>query len=158
MNDFWEFIKRHSDLIGLVIALLGGLFMLYVDILRIRFRQREQPNVESYGQRLASLTESLSRSSSEVDSILKELGKVASEREKAVRELETQLSTLEANEKQIQKRIEELQQVPVPVAEHFAALIAQGEKRSAWRDYILFGSGVIVSTIIAVVLKLIGLG
>jgi len=116
------------------------------------------PKVESYRDRLANLMASLTKASSEVDNILAELAQVAGDRHKTVLELEAQLTELEEREKQLQQRIQDLQQVPIPVAEHFAAMIAPGERRSAWRDYALFAAGVVVSTVIAILLRLAGLG
>lgn len=101
--------------------------------------------------------QSLTKASSEVDNILAELAQVAGERAKAVQQLEADLTNLEEQEKHLQKRIQDLQEVPIPVAEHFAAMVARGERRSAWRDYILFASGVVVSTVIAIALRLAGL-
>lgn len=72
--------------------------------------------------------------------------------------LEANLITLEGREKHLQQRIETLQCVPLPAAEHFAKLLESGEKKSAWRDYMLFGAGVLASTAIAIALKLAGLG
>ena len=43
------------------------------------------------------------------------------------------------------------------MAEHFAKLTEVGEKRSAKRDYLLFGAGVIVSVLTAIGLRLLGL-
>jgi hypothetical protein len=46
-----------------------------------------------------------------------------------------------------------LQNVPLPVAQEFAKLVAPAEKKSARRDYLLFVSGVVVTTVITVILK-----
>jgi hypothetical protein len=46
-----------------------------------------------------------------------------------------------------------LEKTPLAVAEHFAKLVAPGEKRSAMRDYLLFGAGVVVSTAIGIVIQ-----
>ena len=64
---------------------------------------------------------------------------------------------MEKREKELEEKIDLLQHVPIPVAEHFARLVGPGEKRSAMRDYLLFMAGVIGTTIIAIVLQ-IGLG
>jgi hypothetical protein len=113
---------------------------------------------QSYSGRLSALTDSLTKASREVDTVLGELAQVARNREAAVRQLEDGLKSMEEREKQLQERIELLKDVPLPVAEHFAKLTEPGEKRSAWRDYILFGTGVAVSTGIAILLKVVGLG
>ena len=68
------------------------------------------------------------------------------------------MQALENREKQLQESVQALENVPIPVAEHFARLTAVGEKRNAKRDYILFGAGVVVCTVIAIILKLAGIG
>ena len=83
--------------------------------------------------------------------MLAELATVAGERETAVKGLEDQLASLSQREQELQARIDQLQNVPLPVAEHFAKLTSAGEKRSAMRDYILFALGVFVSTAISIV-------
>lgn len=92
--------------------------------------------------------------SREVDAVLLELTQAARTREESVRKLETDLASLELHEKDLKEKIEALEQTPLPVAEHFAKLIAAGEKRNAKRDYLLFGAGVIVTTIIGFVFQL----
>ena len=138
-------------IVNLIAGLAVGLLVLSVQQLRLKIRA---PQEKPYSQRLAELSESLVKASSEVDNLLSELTKIAGDREENVRRLETELTQLEKREKQLQQRIQDLEKVPVPVAEHFAALIARGEKKSAWRDYILFGAGVLV----AVLLRLVGIG
>ena len=125
---------------------------------RLRLSGKGAAATQSYSERLASLTQSLNESTKQVDAVLAELSHVAGEREKTVQTLEANLASLEGREKDLQKRIEDLQKVPIPAVEHFAKLLESGEKRSAWRDYILFGSGVLVSTAIAIGLKFTGLG
>ncbi len=123
---------------------------------RILGRPASQP--KTYGERLAELTTSLTHSTQQVDVVLAELAHVAKEREATVQALETNLASLEGREKEIKSRIEALQQVPLPAVEHFAELLETGENRSAWRDYMLFGAGVVVSTAITIGLKFTGLG
>jgi chromosome segregation ATPase len=120
------------------------------------FGRKEQ--VKPYGERLSELTANLVKASRQVDEVLLELSQVARDREKAVKTLESDLAALESREKELKQTIDDLQKTPLPVAEHFAKLIASGERRSAWRDYMLFGSGVVLSTVIAIGLKLAGLG
>ncbi|RUL66015.1 hypothetical protein EKH79_04785 [Dyella dinghuensis] len=119
--------------------------------------KRPEPR-KSYSEQLNELTEALSAASKKVDAILAEMAQVASQREKTVQGLEASLLELESKEKDARQRIEQLKKVPLPAAEYFAELIEAGEKRSAWRDYWLFGAGVVVSTVIAICLKLLGIG
>jgi len=137
----------------------GGLLSndLIRRVLKKLLKLPEPSPVATHRERLANLTESLARASAEVDAVLGELAKVARDREEAISNLEAELGALEAKERALQQRINDLQNVPLPVAEHFAALTESGEKRSARRDYLLFGAGVLVSTSISIILYLIGL-
>lgn len=137
--------------------LVGGVVRidLLLRFLRRHFSHSPQPPQETYAARLERLTEELTRASHGVDQILSELAGVAREREAAVTKLERDLGELSAREQHLQKRIDDLQNVPLPVAEHFVALASQGEKRNARRDYLLFGLGVLVSTISSIIFFLI---
>lgn len=149
-------------LIPLISALaslvLGGAFKEAFERVASLVLKRQAPAKEPYSQRLSALTESLLDASKQVDSVLGELAQVARDREAAVQRLEGDMKKLEEREAELQQKIEHLEKVPLPVAEYFAEISEKGEKRGAWRDYTLFGSGVVVSTAIAIVLKLVGLG
>lgn len=108
-----------------------------------------------YSERLSELTTSLTKASSEVDSVLSELAQVARSRESAVHKLETDLQILETREKEMREKIEALESTPLPVAEHFAKLLESGENRGAKRDYILFGAGAVLTTLIAIIIQII---
>lgn len=87
--------------------------------------------------------------------MLAELSQVARSREVAVQKLEIDLVALETREKELKEKIEALESTPLPVAEYFAKLVDSGEKRSAWRDYILFGAGVVMTTVIAIIIQIV---
>jgi septal ring factor EnvC (AmiA/AmiB activator) len=155
------------DLIVLVISavatLVGGAVPILqfkaVRYLLYKLAGKEPPNETTpYTEKLERLTSSMAEASQEMDALLAEFAKVAKERHEAMQKVESELRELEQKEKELQDRIEHLQNVPLPVAEHFAKLTSTGEKRSARRDYLLFGAGVVVSTVIAIILKLVGLG
>ncbi|MCA1790060.1 MAG: hypothetical protein LC667_09450 [Thioalkalivibrio sp.] len=146
------------DSISIVAAILGLLagFLPFVEgVLRKRLGREAE---EGYAEKIARLTNSLQKASKDVDGVLRELASVAATRASAVSDLESQLRQMTAREQELKKRVEDLQATPIPVAEHFAELIAKGERRSAFRDYALFGLGVVVSTVIAIILRLAGLG
>jgi septal ring factor EnvC (AmiA/AmiB activator) len=111
--------------------------------------------VKTYTERLLELTANLTTASGQVDSILRELSSVAQEKEGLVTKLERSLQGLENREQELRKSIEILQGIPLPVAEQFSRLVAPSEKRSAKRDYILFGAGVVSTTIISLIIQLI---
>jgi hypothetical protein len=130
-------------------ALVGSqLFRQAIDKL---FHKAAPP--KTYAERLSDLTGNLTKASSEVDAVLQEMARVAKEREVSVRELEGGLVNLEKREKELKEKIAVLQNVPIPVADYFAKLVEPVERRSAHRDYLLFISGVIMTTVIAIVLR-----
>ncbi|MDY7001463.1 MAG: hypothetical protein SVS15_06745 [Thermodesulfobacteriota bacterium] len=140
----------------LISALLGIIVALSVDVVRkiiFKMLKKELPK-KTYSERLSSLTSSLTKASAEVDSVLREMSRVAKEREASVKVLESGLIDLEKREKELKEKIALLQNVPIPVADHFAKLIEPVEKRSVRRDYVLFMSGVVVTTVIAIILQI----
>jgi transcriptional regulator of nitric oxide reductase len=112
-------------------------------------------DVISYREKIAALTRSLVESSAHVDRILKEMQEVSQQRETAIITLEQKLSELSEREKNLQEKVTMLEKVPLKAIEYFVDAVEKGEQRSAWRDYILFALGVVVSTVIAVMLKTI---
>lgn len=149
-------IEILASIISAIATLIaGGLVSTkLIRTLLQRFFGIQQAPSQSYTEKLTELTQSLTKSSAEVDAVLSELAKVARERENAVQRLENELQNLERREKELQEKIETLEQVPIPVAEHFANLVESGEKRGARRDYILFGAGVVVTTIVAIIIQI----
>ena len=137
-----------STVVAVIILGVAGLGMA-VDILSAL---SVMPQDESYSQRLERLTGELNESSSEVDEVLKELATVAEQRQEAAQKLQAELRQLEQKEKELQERVQALQDIPIPVADYFAEIAAQGERRSAWRDYVLFGAGLIAAKPIDIVL------
>jgi hypothetical protein len=100
----------------------------------------------------------LTETSQRLDRIVTRIQDYTTMRESAVAELETKLENLSAQEGRLRQTIEQLQNVPLPAAEHFAQLIKKEEKGSALRDYALFVAGVIVSAVVSIVLKHYGIG
>ncbi len=148
--------------IDFLIAVLSGLASLaagglasteLIQKLIRRYWGRPGRMEKSYAQRLAELTTSLTKASQQVDSVLAELAEVARSRQTAIKGLESSMAILESREKELKERIQALEKTPLPVAEHFAQLLEAGERRSARRDYALFGAGVVVTTGIAILLQ-----
>jgi chromosome segregation ATPase len=142
------------SIVGALTSLLGfGLFSTEWTQKLVRALLRRQAPQKPYSERLAELTENLTKASREVDAVLVELARVAKDRARTVQQLETDLTDMEGREKELKERIEALEHTPLAVAEHFARLVQPAEKRSAMRDYLLFGAGVVVSTAIGVVIQ-----
>jgi uncharacterized protein HemX len=100
----------------------------------------------------------LAKTSSEMDRIFREIEAVTKERQANVAKAESQLQSLAQQEEELKKKVEGLKNVPLPAAEFFAKMVEEREKKSAWRDYLLFLAGVVVSAIVAILLKRFGLG
>jgi len=147
-------LETLTAVIGALVTLLAGGVASTEITRKLVHRILGKPEPEkTYSQRLSELTHGLTNASAEVDSILTELGRVAKEKETSVRKLEQGLTALEQKEQDIQDRIKALENVPIPAAEHFARLMETGEKRSAMRDYVLFGAGVVVTTVVTIVIQ-----
>ncbi len=144
------------DITVLIQILLGGTasaIVALVTLLAGWIARKKKPE-KTYSERLSELTESLTKASTEVDEILGELATVAQEREETMQKLETEIASMEQHEQQTKQRIEALEQAPT-VAKHFEELIKSGQKRSAYRDYLLFGAGVIVTTVASILIQVI---
>ncbi|MGA2405118.1 MAG: hypothetical protein ABSF81_00010 [Bacteroidales bacterium] len=144
-----------ATVIGALSSLLAGVVFSETTVRKLLFKlfRLETPK-KTYSQRLAELISNLSKSTKEVDSVINEITFVIKEREASVTKLESDLQGLSAREKELKERIETLEKVPISAADYFAKLVNTGEKRSAKRDYLLFGIGVIVTTTIAVLIQL----
>lgn len=143
-----------TALLGLVGTLSSGVLLHGIR----RLLGAKKPSQETYSERLADVTRRLMKSSSEVDGLLDEMARITKAREQELHRIERQLSQFQEQERSLEERIDALRDTPLPVAEHFARMIERGEKRSAWRDYILFATGVLLTTVIAIALRLAGLG
>ena len=152
--------------ISAVVSLLGGrvaLSELVENVVR-RLLQKTLPrlfnrppnDLESPATKLKRLSETMAATSQEFDVQLRELEQLATARHLAVQALEETMKNLTTREQQLQERIKQLENVPLPVAEYFAQLASGGEQKSARRDYILFAAGVVVSVAVAIGLHAFG--
>lgn len=132
--------------------ILGAFSALGIGVFAVLWFKLRPPR--PYSERLSEHMGVLLEASRKVDALIKELNNVAETREAAVRRLEHDLKHLHRREEELRRTIADLKDVPVPVADRFAALLAPSERRSAVRDYALFGAGVMVSTIVGIVLEI----
>lgn len=139
-----------SGIVAVFVSMFSYILVDYVG--KFLFKKKSKTK-ENYNERLKQLTTNLLNASKEVDNILNELALVAEGREKSVNKLEKELYSLSRKEQELKNKIETLEKVPLPVAEHFASLLEGGEKRNRRRDYLLFGAGVLVTTIISLILN-----
>jgi len=138
--------------VGLITTALASTEVIR-KLLRL-LRGQPEPS-RTHSERLSELTANLTSASAEVDSILRELSTVAKEKEASIKLLEAALSALREEEQEVKDKISALEKTPLPVAEHFAKLVRSGEKRGAARDYVLFGAGVLVTTVITIIIQVV---
>jgi hypothetical protein len=154
-----------AALFGALAPALREIVKLWVDKSPSTFQSRAgQSILEFLGikpkkpNETSDLLSKLSRTSTQMDTILAEIGRLAQERQSKMLKLENDLTLLSQREQEIKARIEGLEKVPLPAAEYFAKLVEKTEKKSQVRDYVLFLGGVIVTAVVAVVLKKLGWG
>lgn len=142
--------------VGALASLLGTLTTYIVTRFGMRSGRRQvaaEASAETYRKRMERLSKELARASSLVDLTLQEMSTVTRARQESIRSLESRLTELTNHEKDLQTRVETLKKVSLPAVEYFLQATEKSEKRSAMRDYLLFGSGVVVSTLVTIVLK-----
>ena len=145
------------DLISVIVAALSSLLaflLIKTKIVQKLIQPKDKKPEKSYSERLAAQIESLRQASQKVDSVLTEFEQVARKRSEAVQKIEATLQVLESKEKDIRDRIYTLENTPLPVADYFATLLNKMEQRNKKRDYMLFGAGVITTTVFAMIIQI----
>lgn len=140
-----------SQVITVLASIMGLLVSFFVASQERSARNRTSGN--NYQDRIKSLTDKLAQASTEVDNVLKEIASVTQQREEKLKNLEFQLGELSQREKEMKNRIDTLKNIPIEAVDHFVQELEKGDKRSASRDYFLFGAGIIASIIITIMLK-----
>lgn len=110
-------------------------------------------NEKSYKQRFSKTILTLDKVFLEVEKATNEFNQLMKEKKRGVDFLEKRLEILSGEEQQLKEKVETLQRVPIEAIPYFEEMMSKGEKRSAYRDYILFISGIAVSIIITLILK-----
>jgi len=162
---------NYEVLAAIAAGLIGAILPAGREIIQVLIKQgywagffRENPSGQriagafgvGYTKGSADLFKELSSASEKMDSIVRQVQEYTKGREQAVSKLESELGLLSQQEEELKQRIEGLRNVPLPAAEYFAQLVRKGERRSAFRDYILFLLGVIVTAGVGVLLRKLG--
>ena len=137
---------------SLLFGMMLSVFVLVPWSLYEQYREeKEREKSETYSERLSKLTTNLDKSSEEVEVILAEMKRLSAEREASMQKLEKEIQGMEEREQASKKRIQDLENVPLAVAEHFAKLTEPGEKRGARRDYTLFFAGLVAGQVLSII-------
>ena len=142
-----------------LVSILAGTLVPLIDVLikKINKSKKKDEVKESYSEKVTRLTENLKNATHEVDEVINEIEMSSQSRAKRIHELEKQLKELSFREKQARKRLDRLNNTSIESVRYFEEMLAKENKRSAWRDIILFILGVVITTIISILLSIFGI-
>ena len=141
----------------LIFILLGFVFYVVENMILSR-RSREAGTKATTTGELARLVDGLNQTSNELDNILAEVVQVAQGRAEAATKLQTEIKRLEEAEEEYLVRIEMLKNEPLRVVNDLLNELEPNQIRTPRRDLLLFVAGGVVSAIVSIVLRLLGLG
>jgi myosin heavy subunit len=128
----------------------------------IERRKRRAPKLVPLDRRIQTSLKKMNEASQEMNSVIQDLVQNIQTRESGLRELTGRYKSLSKEEKALSKRVKALKEVPIAVAEYFKQIsestMQEVEKKRAKRDIVMFISGIAMTTIIAILLKIAGLG
>lgn len=120
-----------------------------------KFFHLDEDNRQSYKERIATSLETLNKATGEIDKVINEISEISEEKQITIRTLEKELEELSLRESELKQKIKTLENVPVESIKHFEEILNKGDKKGARRDYILFASGVLLSSLVSIILYLI---
>jgi hypothetical protein len=141
----------------LIFILLGFVFYVVENMILSR-RSTETGSKATTTGELTRLVDGLNQTSNELDNILAEVVQVAQGRAEAATKLQTEIKRLEEAEEEYLVRIEMLKNEPLRVVNDLLNELQPNQIRTPRRDLMLFVAGGVVSAIVSVVLRLLGLG
>ncbi|MBV6450354.1 MAG: hypothetical protein MHPDNHAH_01078 [Anaerolineales bacterium] len=160
-------IFRNESTTQILITVIASLVTIFAAVIAtfgrlLTERKLSTSSTSTPASRLQKLIDDLSKSSSEADVLIREITDDLKKRQIAMTELQSQNADLAAQEAELRKRIDLLKDMPIEVAEYFQKINEQNlqtvDKRSSRRDFQFFVLGIVVSTIIAIILRALGLG
>jgi methyl-accepting chemotaxis protein len=151
-------IRNKELFIGLIGLFVSVIAYLISSISTSFVLKQSVTDKVSYTKKIQSLLKILKSSSEEIDKTFEEISFLSQEKEKKIEEIEKKLNQLVDKEKELTSKIQTLEKVPLEAINHFEASLEKKNRRSAYRDYILFFLGILFSIIISVILKKIGIG
>jgi TolA-binding protein len=111
---------------------------------------------DAFNARIDRLSRALRDVNSDLQDAVEDMERELAARESALLALQERLSELGTREQDLESRIQALSKIEPEAVKVFAELTAPGEKRSARRDYVLFGAGAATSLLTSIVFELIG--
>lgn len=141
----------------LIFILLGFVFYIVENMIISRRSKATGSKATTTGE-ITRLVDGLNQTSNELDNILAEVVQVAQGRAEAATKLQTEIKRLEEAEEEYLVRIEMLKNEPLRVVNDLLNELQPNQIRTPRRDLMLFVAGGVVSAIVSIVLRLLGLG
>ena len=145
-------------ILQMLIALLIGYILFIFENRVISGQSKSAGSKATTTGDLSRLVRGLNKTSNELDNILAQIVEVAQHRGEAATKLQEEIKRLEQAEEEYLVRIETLKNEPLRVINDLLNELEPNRIRTPRRDFMLFISGVIVSTIIYLVLGILRLG
>jgi len=143
-------------------AVLSSLVALLADLLLWFRRRRIQMTTPSPKALMEGSIQKLSEASKEMNKVVQEIIEEAKTRETALETLRARYESIAREEERLAKRVETLKDVPIEAARYFEEIsrhqLEQAEKRMTRRDIVFFLLGTALTTAIAIVLRISGIG
>lgn len=144
-------------IIGVIASILANVLHDQIAVFKNKLLGSKEKTEESnYSRRINELLQTLKASSNEIDNVFLEISTLSKDKEGSIQELEKTVQTLSQRENELKTKIETMEKVPIEAIRHFEEVLNKGDKRSAYRDYLLFFLGIVFSIIISIILKSLG--
>mgnify|MGYP001101039006 CR=1 FL=1 len=149
-------IEIIAGIISAVAGVIAVLIMERTYYYSLRKKRAARREVSS-GERIHQSISKLSGASQEIDAIIQDIVKDIRRRQTMMEELKARHQTLSQEESELSKRVELLKDLPLGVAKYFQQISEQtlqkAEKKRARRDSLMFVLGILVTTVIAILLR-----
>jgi DNA repair exonuclease SbcCD ATPase subunit len=145
---------------SIAIAMLAFIYNTYASYLFKK--KRSKIKKINPGEQIQQIISGLSTFSDKIDYTIKNVAKDIEHRQIVLEELKARHSILSQEEEKLSKRVQALKDLPLETAKHFQQISEQtlqrAEKKRTKRDILIFILGIVVTTIISILLKVIWVG
>jgi myosin heavy subunit len=147
-----------SFMIAAAISIVPALILQLIRHYLLRKKRAERKEVPP-GERFQESISKLSSVSQEINMIIQDIVRDINKRQSALEQLKQRHQTLSQEEQELSKKVKMLKDVPIEVANYFQQIsqetLQQVEKKRARRDVVMFVLGILVTTVVAILLKVV---
>jgi archaellum component FlaC len=144
-----------------IIAVVAAVIVELISVYSFRKKRAARREVTP-GERIQQSISKLNSVTQEIDAIIQDIVRDIKSRQTVLEDLKTRHQTLSQEEAELSKRVKILKDLPLEVAKYFQQIseqtLQQMEKKRARRDILMFVLGIVVTTVIAILLRFFGVG